>query len=100
MAPNSSANLPDLGSTLGLVSTNTGAVSVWTDTREGTILSGKQDLGSQLISITVRSHWRTPLEALGWVLEALGLAALVVAGLTWRHHRRVEPETIEEPLAG
>ncbi|MGH9072085.1 MAG: sialidase family protein, partial [Acidimicrobiales bacterium] len=93
VAPNSSANLPDLGSTLALVSTDTGAVAVWPDTREGTILSGKQDLGSQVISITTPSAWRTPLEALGWVLEGLGLAALVVTGVLWRRRDRPEPST-------
>ncbi|MGH9071019.1 MAG: sialidase family protein [Acidimicrobiales bacterium] len=60
--------------------------------------SGKQDIGSQVISITARSGWRTPLEALGWVLEALGLAALVVATLAWHAGRRPELEVTADPV--
>lgn len=99
VGPNSSLNLPDLGSGLALASTDQGTLAVWTDTRAGSVLSGKQDLGSQVVSIASGSRWRLPLEVAGWVLVALGLAA-VVAGALARRRRPPSAEAQErgQPL--
>ena len=46
----SERKLPDLGSRLGLVSTDRRAMAVWTDTRAGTQVSLKQDLSRAVVS--------------------------------------------------
>ena len=45
----SERGMADLGSRLGLLSTDERALSVWTDTRAGTEASGKQDLAAALV---------------------------------------------------
>lgn len=73
----SERGMPDLGSRLGLVSTRTGAMAVWTDTRGGTEASNKQDLARGIVRFTPASAWRTPLRALGLLVAALGALTLV-----------------------
>jgi hypothetical protein len=46
----SDRDMPDLGSRLGLLSTDDKAMAVWTDTRAGTSASNKQDLVRALVS--------------------------------------------------
>lgn len=48
----SERDLPDLGSRLGLISTESRAFAVWTDTRGGTRASGKQDLARGVIAFS------------------------------------------------
>jgi hypothetical protein len=64
--------LPDLGSRLGLVSDNRAALAVWTDTREGTPGTQKQDLADAAVAVTKAS--RLPAAAKD-VLRYGGLAA-------------------------
>lgn len=74
--------LPDLGSRLGLVSGDSAAFAVWSDTRAGTIDSNKQDIGSALVVFDkpgVRTVAKHVLLGGG---VALTLAGLVVLGLT------------------
>lgn len=76
-APNSIRNLPDLGSRLGLVSTDRSALAVWTDTRAGNLLSGKQDLAAEIVAFTPASSWQVPLLVVGAVLAVAGAILLV-----------------------
>jgi len=56
------AGLPDLGSRLGLVSADAGALAVWTDTRAGTRASKKQDLAAGLVSFSRPARLAEPAE--------------------------------------
>jgi hypothetical protein len=75
--------LPDLGSRLGLLSTNTRAYAVWTDTRGGSVRTAKQDIGRGVVGFNdpprLSSAAETALRLGGVVLILLGLAALVGA---------------------
>ncbi|MFN2537343.1 MAG: sialidase family protein [Mycobacteriales bacterium] len=74
--------LPDLGSRLGLVSDDSSAIAVWTDTRSGTIDSNKQDIGSARIVFerpAVRTAAKYVLLGAG---SALALFGLILLGLT------------------
>ncbi|MGI8944728.1 MAG: hypothetical protein ACR2GL_00625 [Thermoleophilaceae bacterium] len=76
----SERGLPDLGSRLALVSSDTVAYAVWPDTRAGTRRSGKQDLARGVVGVTDPQRLAGWLEALlrwgGIVLILLGAAAL------------------------
>jgi hypothetical protein len=68
--------LPDIGSRLGLISDDSSAFAVWSDTRSGTIDSNKQDVGS------ARAVFETPTwrEVARYALLVVGMA-LVIAGV-------------------
>lgn len=71
--------LADLGSRLGLLSTEREALAVWTDTRTGTQASHKQDLVSTVVSFDGRPR----LDAAGaFRLRIAGIGAIVMA-LVW-----------------
>jgi hypothetical protein len=73
--------MPDLGSRLGLVSSKTTAVAVWSDTRSGTEASNKQDLARAIVSIADASPLSAPLRSAGLAAGVVGilvLASLVV----------------------
>jgi hypothetical protein len=79
--------LPDLGSRLGLVSSNRQALAVWTDTRAGTPSTQKQDLGEALATVTERprlSAWAKDALRYGGVLLALFGLGLVAMALRAR----------------
>jgi len=80
--------LPDLGSRLGLVSSDQGALGLWTDTRAGTREDQKQDLAKAVAAIVEPEGLDRPLQG---VLRYGGLA-LALAGLgllaLWRPLRR------------
>lgn len=84
----SERGLADLGSRLGLVSTDRAALAVWTDTRAGTEASNKQDLARAVASFSAASPLRLPLRAAGLAVAVAG-AALVAWGLFagYRRHR-------------
>ncbi len=68
--------LPDLGSRLGLVSTNTRAFAVWTDTRAGSLKTAKQDLARAVVA------YNEPAELSSGAKTALtigGIALIVLA---------------------
>lgn len=71
--------LPDLGSRLGLLSTDTRALAVWTDTRGGTKASGKQDLARAVVAF---SEQPPRLSEVAKLALRLGGGALALAGLT------------------
>ena len=82
--------LPDLGSRLALISADTGALGVWTDTSAGTSVSRKQDLAAGPVAFS------RPAPLGGLVKRALlyGGFALALAGLACcvsapRRRRRV-----------
>lgn len=80
--------LPDLGSRLGLVSTDKVALGVWSDTRLATEASNKQDLVMGLAQITgprrLAGPVRVMLRVVGLTLVVGGFAVLV----SWFNRRR------------
>ncbi len=75
----SERDLPDLGSRLGLVSTEGRALAVWSDTRAGTEASRKQDLVRALVEITAPRDLPGPA---GEILKAAGAAAAMAGAIT------------------
>ena len=76
--------LPDLGSRIGLLSTDERAMGVWTDTRAGTRATGKQDLAERLVAFNDPPRLSSGLESLlryGGILLALGGLFLLGAWL-------------------
>jgi hypothetical protein len=75
--------LADLGSRLGLISTNTRAYGVWTDTRDGSVRTAKQDLGRGVVAFNdpprLSSTAKSLLRIGGGALVLLGLGAVVLA---------------------
>ena len=84
----SERGLADLGSRLALLSTDRGALAVWTDTRAGTPSSEKQDLARQLVAFSTPSRWRGPLRDGGLLVAAAGLA---LGGVTLARAARSRP---------
>ncbi len=86
----SERGMPTLGSRLGLLSTNTDALSVWTDTRRGTEASSKQDIVRALVVFSQRpplsASVRTAFSWGGAVLAGAGL--LFLGRWLWRTKRR------------
>ena len=72
----SDRGLPDLGSRLGLVSTDERAMAVWSDTRAGTPRTSKQDIARGLVGSAIRRGWRA-----GSRPSCAGRGRLIVAGL-------------------
>jgi hypothetical protein len=81
--------LPDLGSRLGLLSTDARAYGVWTDTRGGSVRTAKQDIGRGVVAFNdpprLSSAAKTLLVAGG---IALILAGMAVAVTTAARRRR------------
>ena len=73
----SERGLPDLGSRLGLVSTESRAIAVWADTRAGTRASRKQDIARAVVAFSDPTRLGDPVK----YLLRFGGIALVVAGL-------------------
>ncbi len=69
------SGLASLGSRLALLSTDSEALAVWSDTRAGTSTSHKQDLARQLVSVDRTTRLSTPLRS---ALRYGGLAVGVV----------------------
>ena len=82
----SERGMPDLGSRLGLVSTDSRALAVWGDTRAGTRASNKQDIGRGVVAFSDPPRLAG---AVKWVLIIGGIAvllagvAVLVVGLFW-----------------
>jgi hypothetical protein len=76
-------NLPDLGSRLGLLSTDTRAYAVWPDTRNGSTRTGKQDLARGVVAFNdpprLSGSAETALTLGGAVLILLGVGTAVAA---------------------
>lgn len=89
----SERGMPDLGSRLGLVSTDRRVLAVWTDTRAGTVASNKQDLVRAVVDIAkpkgVPAPVRKSLRYGGLGLAALGIAVGVGMRLPERPSRKL-----------
>ena len=74
--------LPDLGSRLGLLSDDRGALGVWTDTRSGTPATQKQDIARGRVAFTSSAERSKANERRlrygGLGLGVVGLALLAV----------------------
>lgn len=70
--------LPDLGSRLGLLSDDRRAIGLWTDTRQGTPGTQKQDLAAAQVTFSKPSRFSEPMED-GLRYGGLGLGLLGVA---------------------
>jgi hypothetical protein len=72
-------DLADLGSRLGLVSTDTRAYAVWTDTRNGSLKTAKQDIARGVVGFNdpprLSSATKTALRVGGILLILLGIGA-------------------------
>jgi hypothetical protein len=83
--------MPDLGSRLGLVSGDTRALAVWTDTRAGGKVPGKQDLTRAVVAVSEPSALpgpvRSGLRYGGAVLVLAGLAVLAARAAPRRSRR-------------
>lgn len=83
----SERELPDLGSRLGLVSTDAGALAVWPDTRSGTQASNKTDLARAVVAFPAApalSGLRVPFRVAG---VALGVTAVLLLAFLVRRQR-------------
>lgn len=81
----SERGLPDLGSRIGLVSTDSRALAAWTDTRSGTEASNKQDIAFAEVAISDPVRLARPArDALRYGGLALVLAGLFLALVTPR----------------
>lgn len=78
IGPGSERDLPDLGSRLGLVSSDGRAVAIWSDTRAGTVASAKQDLASGEVAFESASPLRGALPPIGAVVALAGLAVVIM----------------------
>jgi hypothetical protein len=84
-------DMADLGSRLGLVSSNDRAYAVWTDTRAGSVRTAKQDLARGVVAFTDPPRLSGAAEALlrygGIAILLIGLV-VAVKGVTGRPRRR------------
>jgi len=74
----SERKLPDIGSRLGLLSEDSQARAVWTDTRTGTVVSNKQDIYESVVTFPVRlsKPLKYALRYGGGILALVGIALL------------------------
>ena len=81
--------MPDLGSRLALISGNTFALGVWTDTRAGTPATQKQDIAEQAVAIRgPQGPSTTAKDALRFGGIALVLAGMLLLGFSVSVGRR------------
>lgn len=79
IGPSAAPHLPpDLGSRLGLVSWEDGALAAWTDTRLGSVATGRQDVISARLHIPNLSALRAR-----WLLLVGSLVVAVTALVAW-----------------
>jgi hypothetical protein len=87
----SERDMPDLGNRLALLSTGGRALAVWTDTRAGPPVAGKQDLVRGVVVFPTRPQLADPVESGlrygGAALIPLGLALGVSGVISRRPHR-------------
>ena len=90
----SERGLPDLGSRLGLLSTDDRAMAVWTDTRAGTRADSKQDLAERVVAFSDPPRLSGLGEALlrwgGVLLGVIGIFLLITWALGQRAAARSE----------
>jgi len=95
----SERGLPDLGSRLGLVSTDRGSLAVWADTRAGTEASNKQVLAQAVAVHAAAPLPPGPLRVGGLAAVIAGLAALLWWASGAAGSRR-QPPAATPPAAG
>jgi hypothetical protein len=81
--------MPDLGSRLGLISTDSRAYGVWTDTRGGSVRTAKQDLARGIVAFNDPPRLSSGAKAallIGGI--ALVLAGIAVVALPLARRRR------------
>lgn len=78
----SDRGLADLGSRLGLISSDDRALAVWSDTRAGTVKTSKQDIARGLVAITDPPRLPGWLKTLLRLVGALSILTGVIVLLT------------------
>ena len=87
----SERDMTDLGSRLALLATDADALAVWTDTRSGSRVTGKQDLVRAGVAFSDPARLPGPLDlVLRYGGPALALAGVLVLVALLRHRRRGE----------
>lgn len=86
IGPVGDGGIPDLGDRLGLVSTDSGALAMWTDTRAGLPTTGKQDLARAVAAVEPPPAEWGPVRLGGVGLGVVGLLVLL-ASLGGRRRR-------------
>lgn len=90
----SERGMPDLGGRIGLISTRERALGTWTDTRGGTMASGKQDLARGLAAFSAPEDLsgtvKTLLRVIGILLAVTGVGLILYAA-TQRSRRHDRP---------
>ncbi len=76
----SERDLPDLGNRLGAVVTDTGTLAIWTDTRDGTEASNKQDIAEAVVAFSQPAQLS---ELLKHGLRYGGIALALAGGLAF-----------------
>ena len=84
----SDQGMAELGDRLGIVSTDSATLAMWTDTRAGTRTTGKQDLARAIVVIKRPSRLRPVLRGAAGAVALLGLA-LVLRSLVTRRRQPV-----------
>ena len=79
----SERGMPELGSRLGLVATDAGALAVWPDTRAGTPETGSQDLARAVVAVAEPVDRRRPVRMLGMVSLVAGLVVFALFRPHW-----------------
>lgn len=85
----SERGMPDLGNRLGLLATARGSLAIWSDTRGGVQLTGKQDLASAIVGFPRPDAWlRVALRWGGLSAGVLGVALTAAVLRRLRRQRR------------
>jgi hypothetical protein len=81
----------DFGSRIAVASLPGGAIAAWTDTRNGTPDSGKQDVFSGSVPLADNSSVGLGFRLLAGAGVLLGVAGITLIVLSWRARRRSPP---------
>lgn len=90
----------DFGSRTAVASLSGGAIAAWTDTRNGTLDSGKQDIFTAQVPLDDNASLRLANQLLAGAGALLGVAGITLFVLSRRARSKSSPEPAVEPVAG
>jgi hypothetical protein len=82
----------DFGTRISVASLSGGAISAWTDTRNGTLEGGKQDIFTGQVPVADNSSLSLTYRLLAGLGILLGVAGVTLFVLSWRSRKRTPPE--------